>query len=230
MTRKPSSPFPKNFRRGYAPVLRGVSSWGLSLLGLGLVALVAIHAVSTLLFSVLGLSISSPSWPFVPRLAGVLAIATGAITVQSFSYSRQQQCRRLIMYRISGLLSGLASGAVLGFFYVGSWKGNHIVWAFGGLAAGSVLLGLLAVLVYGAQDRKEDLVRVTRRTIVFRWLGVAIALTSSICAYGFAYGLGAWAWSALHTGRLGLAIVLGGLSLLSLWCVRRSWLVITNRV
>lgn len=227
MIRKPPSPLPKNFRRG---VSWDPLSWGLSLLGLGLVALVAIHAVSVLLFSVLGLAISSPNWPFVPTLGGVLAIATGAVAVQSFGYSRQQQRRRWFMYRISGVLSGAASGAVLGFFYVGSWQGNHIVWAFGGLAVGSLLLGFLAALVYGKQESQGDLARATRRHAVVRWMGVAIALTSSICAYGLAYGLGAWAWSALNTGRLGLAIVLAGLSLLSLWCVRRSWFVISNRV
>ena len=231
MTRKPPSPFPNNFRRGYASV-----SWGLSLLGLGFVALVTIHAVSVLLFSVLGLAISSPSWPFVPTLAGFLSIATGAVALQSLSYAKQQPVQSLA-YRTAGLLSGAASGAVIGFFYVGSWKDNQIGWAFGGLAMGSVLLGLLAALTYGPHRRADSHIHShkgslssgnARLSAIRWWSGLAIALTSSICAYGLAYGLGAWAWNALTVGRFGLAVVLGLLSVLSLWCVRRSWILLSH--
>lgn len=178
----------------------GWSTLGQSL-GLGAIALFAFHAISTLLFAVLGLAPSSPNWPFVLILAGALAIAGAAAGLQTFMLSPR-------LHRLMGIASGTASGVILGFFTIGQLSGKQAQWAIGGAIAGGVFLGALAGWADGRAGR--------------RFWGRAIASISIVCAYGAAFGLGSWGIAAVSTGRWGLAILLGLLTGLYLWLTKRS--------
>lgn len=215
---------------------------------LSVIALLSFYAVSTLLLAVLGLSPRTPLWQTVPTLASVLAIAGAAVTVQSFPHRLSQP-----LYRTAGIVSGGASGAVLGFFYGGHWSGQATQWAVIGLVIGSLVLMAIAAVAYGDRHQLSPPLLLNRRVnrqanklsnrpaqdfspaqdfvmVPSPWHGgaMAIALISGICAYGLAFGLGAWAFAALSTGHVGLSIPLGLLTGLSLWGTRRSWRVIAH--
>ncbi len=170
-------------------------------LTLAAIALFACHAVSIMLFGVLGLAPSSPKWIFAPILAISLAIAGAGVGFQTFELSPRFRW-------LAGIASGTASGVILGFFSIGQLGGKQMVWAIGGAIAGGVLLGGLAGWTEGRVGR--------------RFWGLAIASVSVVCAYGAAFGFGAWAMAAVSAERWGLAILLGGMTGVYLWLTRRS--------
>ena len=170
-------------------------------LGLAAIALFACHTVSILLFAVLGLAPSSPKWLFAPILAIALAIAGAGVGLQTFRLSPRRRW-------LAGIASGGASGVILGFYSIGQLGGKQMLWAIGGAIAGGVLLGGLA----GWADGRPG-----------QWFwGLAIASVSVVCAYGAAFGFGAWALAAVSAQRWGLAILFGLVTGLYLWLTRRS--------
>lgn len=177
---------------------------------LGAIAISTIHAITTLLFNVLGLSPSSNNWFAAPLLGGFLACGSTAVALQSWIWQQP-------FHRFLGTASGVAAGSVVGFFLaseLASQLGKQN-WTLAGigLVAGGLLLGLIAQGVYRRQPR-------------YSLWAQAIALISGLCGYGFAFGLAAWALAAFDTQRWGLAVSLGGLSILYLFSVRRSLVVV----
>lgn len=177
--------------------------WVTALQGLAWVAIasLAFSAVSTLLFGVLGLAPSNPDWHLVPLLGGVLALAGAAVGIQTLKPSKTY---------LMGIVSGLTSGAIFGFYHAGQWSQN-ISWAVGGAILGGLLGGALAEWAYRPQPGPGQY-----------FLGVAIAIVSAFCAYGTAFGLGAWALMALSTQHWGLAILLTLPAGLYLWLTQRA--------
>ncbi|MEL6136741.1 MAG: hypothetical protein AAFR42_04945 [Cyanobacteria bacterium J06628_6] len=172
--------------------------------GLVAVAVYTFHAISTLIFAILGLAPSSPTWNLALLLGGMLAVSGLAISLQTFKLP-------LRVRQVAGVASGSASGAVLGFYTVGQLSGQQALWAFSGAAAGGAIVGSLALWAYGSK-------------VVGQWrrfCGLAIAISSSLCTYGFAFGLGTWMFSALSTGRWGLAILFTAATGLYLWLTQR---------
>ena len=167
--------------------------------GLIAIALFTFHAISSLVFSVLGLAPSSPQWGLVLTLGGFLAVAGAAIGVQSL----QRLPRRL-----TGMISGAASVAILSLYSFGQLSEQDTVWAISGAVLGLVVGGGLGFWTAGKH----------------RLGGSAIALISSLCAYGAAFGIGSWTLAALDTQRWGLALGLGLLTGLYLWCTQRGLL------
>ncbi|MEO0870159.1 MAG: hypothetical protein AAFY17_17355 [Cyanobacteria bacterium J06642_11] len=166
-------------------------------LGLIAIALFTFHAVSSLVFSVMDLPPSNPKWSLALILGGFLAAAGAAVGLQSLKVAPPQ---------LTGLVSGATSIGVLLFYSVGQMSGQDPTWAIGGAVAGVILGGSL-----GLWSGKRP-----------GWWQVAIALASTLCAYGIAFGLGTWTLAALSTDRWLLGLGLGSLTFLYLWFTRRS--------
>lgn len=165
----------------------------ISAIGLVAIALFTAHALSSLVFSVLGLAPSSPQWGLALTLGGFLAIAGAAAGLQT-----------RLPHRLARLISGAFSVALLGFYTVGQLTGQQASWAITGAVLGLVVGGGLG-FVSGSG-----------------FWQVAIALTSSLCAYGAAFGFGSWALAAIGVQRWGLALGLGLLTVLYLWFTRQA--------
>lgn len=176
--------------------------------GLSAVVLFAFHALSVLVFAVLGQMPGSASWPMGLVLVGVLTIAATAVSAQSLT-ARQP------LYRGLGTISSAASGAMLGVFVAGRLSEQQVAWSVIGLVAGCVLLGAIAFWSYGP-----------RRSSGRRLVGGAIALIDGLCAYALAFGLGTWCFAAMTATSWLLASLLGIATLLSLFATRRSLTVL----
>lgn len=165
--------------------------------GLAAIALFTFHAISSLVFSVLDLAPSSPLWGLTLTLAGFLAVAGAAVGLQAL---------KILPQWLTGLVSGAASGALLCFYSFGQLSGQEVSWAIAGAVVG--LLGGGSLGSWAA--RRQG----------FWW--VAIALTSTLCAYGFAFGLGTWTLAAITVERWFLAAGLGSVTFLYLWFIQQA--------
>ena len=124
--------------------------------GLAVIALPTFHIVSTLLFAVLGLAPSSSRWSLSLTFAGVLAVIGFAIGLQSKLVRRQQRSKVTDTLQVLvGTVSGVASGALLGFFIGGQLGKQQTLWAVVGLAIGAVGFGSLAMWAYRKQVRNK---------------------------------------------------------------------------
>lgn len=165
--------------------------------GLIAIALFSFHAISSLVFSVVGLAPSSPKWGLALTLGGFLAVAGTAAGLRSLpSLGTMGQ-------HLTGLISGAASVAILGFYTLGQLTGQQAQWAITGAVIGCLVGGKLGIA----------------RARVWQ---VAIALTSGLCAYGVAFGLGTWALAAIMVQRWTLVLGLGLGTGLYLWLTRRA--------
>ena len=167
--------------------------------GLGAIALFGGHAISSLVFSVLGIAPSSPNWSLVLTLSSFLAVAGAASGLRS-----------MLPPRLASLVSGAASGAVLGFYSLGQLGGQQAQWAIAGAVGGLAIGGAVGLWASRKQER--------------RFWQAAIALTSGLCAYGMAFGLGTWTLAAVSTQHWLLALGLGFLTGLYLWLTQRIFL------
>ncbi|MGB3787902.1 MAG: hypothetical protein WA949_07825 [Phormidesmis sp.] len=180
--------------------------------GLGCAVLFAFHALSVLMFAVLGLVPSSPNWSKGLILAGVLAIASTTVCLQSLTTQQS-------LYRLLGTISSIASGAILGVFVSGRISEQQLSWVVVGLTIGGLLFGAVAFWSYGV--RKSE----SRRLV-----GGAIALINGLCAYTLAFGLGTWFFAALTVNSWILSGILGIATSLSLLATRRSLTVFVRWV
>jgi len=177
----------------------------LNSLGLLTIAAYAFHALSSLLFSVIGLAPSSPAWNLALLLGSILAVSGIAVGLQTFPL-------HLWLRQIAGVISGATSGALLGFYALGQFSGQQATWAFVGAAIGGIGGGSLALWAYGS--RKVGAWR--------RFGGLAIAISSSLCSYSMAFGLGTWMFAAINTARWGLSMPLALATVLYLWMTQRA--------
>jgi Pentapeptide repeats (8 copies) len=156
------------------------------------VALVMTDAVSRLVFGVLGKTWEDPAWPFVLLLQDVMA-AIGLTSAISLWAKRPL---RAWAYSVSGLLTG----ALLGFFYGGYLNDSSPVAAGAGAIVGLVVMGIL-FRIAGHHP----------------WLRVGILVGRAIALYGFAFFVGIWAIAAWSTMNVLMAFGLSGLCLGALW-------------
>ncbi|MEO0394788.1 MAG: hypothetical protein AAF243_02235 [Cyanobacteria bacterium P01_A01_bin.137] len=96
------------------------------MVGLVAIALFTAHALSSLVFAVLGLAPSSPQWGLALTLGSFLAVAGAAAGLQS---------------RLARLISGAFSVALLGFYTAGQLTGQQASWAITGAVIGLVVGG-----------------------------------------------------------------------------------------
>jgi predicted membrane protein len=124
---------------------------------------ISFPAYSQMIFAVVGLTPADPAWSYTYPLhisLGVAAWATVAIAI-SPRHSPQNA--------IASILSAAGSGALLGFFYLGSSLGNNATMAVTGAIFGALLGAIL-----GWWQKKG-------------WLMVAIAALGTIASYGFTF-------------------------------------------
>ena len=161
------------------------------------IALFSFHAISSLVFAVIGLAPSSAKWSLAPLLGGFLTVAGAAIGLHSF---------KRFPKRLTGSISGASSLAIIGFYSFGQLSDQDPVMAFTGAAVGGVIG---AGLGFWSARRSGF------------WPS-AIALCASLCAYGAAFGFSTWVFAAITVGRWEIAIPLGILTGLYLWFTRRA--------
>lgn len=165
--------------------------------GLVAIALFTFHAISSLVFSVLGLAPSHPEWGLLLTLGSFLMVAGAAVGLQTLN---------ILPQRLMGLVSAGASVALLGFYSWGQLSGKQSTWAITGAIIGLLLGSGLGV--WSANKRG--------------FWRIAIALMSTLCAYGAVFGLGSWAMAAADVQYWGWALGLGGLTCLYLWFTQRA--------
>jgi hypothetical protein len=152
------------------------------------VAIATFHAVSQILFGLLGVTPQEPAWIYTLTFFFTLAIVTVASAVRGITGSK------LVIKRIATTVSGAVSGALLALFYRGiTTIQNHPQIGIKTLALAVVLTGFLGF------SFPRGLVAVT--------VGVA----GTVTAYGFAFLLAAVAFAYLSTQNLFWGLVWGSL-------------------
>lgn len=201
--------------------------WTIAVLTLCIFAGLSGHAVSSMLFGALGTLAGDPAWPYVRALYGALEIAAVGVGAGVFAQSGKTMFSMLgfrsVAWIVPGAhcLTGLATGALLGFFYGGSFTDNNPVVA----VVSAVISGLMGIGLAGIAEYRQ-----------IRLIPAGLQLMGAICTYGLAFGLWTIASAALTTGALlpGLgwgAIALGcvGIALKAIgWGVQALWLGCTT--
>lgn len=186
---------------GHRPGLMGrLGLW----IGLGAIALLSFHIIGVLVSNLLGLSPGSSNWPLALVLIGFFATAGFFTSLQSLQPANA-------FHKVYQAISAASSGAVLGVFVGAELSEQETVGSVLGLVIGGVLLLRVAMVAYRSR------VRFWRA-----FVGSVIALIGSVCSYAATFTVGAWFWAALTTQRIGLAILLGAITLLGLWLTRHS--------
>ena len=150
------------------------------------------HTISTLVASSLGQTPTDKAWNYVITLVISLGIAGAGQGLRSLL--------PVLFKRVAELLSSVAAGAVVGFYYAGVATDKDPRWAIVGAGVAGVVTGLGCLLW-------------RRRTI----LVVSLRLAGALTAYGFSFLLGATGLACLNVGMLLPGGGLMGLSLLYLW-------------
>jgi Pentapeptide repeats (8 copies) len=162
------------------------------------VAVIEKEVIANLLFGALGKTWEDSVWPFIILLLILLA-AIGVLSVPT--YLPKPIARKLPI----GWIVGMLNGAVLGFYYGGTFSDSHPVTALLGGVCGAALLGCLPLI-----KRLQSLIK------------IGITTAGAIATYGFGFYLGTWAIAALSTGRWLLMISLGGITIFYLWLTTRQ--------
>ncbi|MDX2231950.1 MAG: pentapeptide repeat-containing protein [Leptolyngbyaceae cyanobacterium bins.349] len=149
------------------------------------------QAISNLVAGSLGQTPTDKAWNFVLVLVLALAIAGGGAALRS---------RLPAMFQpVAVWLSAIAVGAVVGFYYAGVLAEKNPTWAI----AGGVMGGLM--MMVGCTRRWGIISQICWR------------LSCALSAYGFAFLMGATAFACLNVGYLLPGVLLGVLTVGSLW-------------
>lgn len=151
-----------------------------------IVGLASFHAYSQMLFGIVGLTAEDPASVYTYPLQICLGIAALGSLVKT---------RHKIATIIAIALSSAASGALLGFFYLGTIAAKNPTLATWGAVAGAILFVCLAL--WQRRGRMQ----------------VAIAALGAVAAYGLTFLFVARASAYLSVGRIGWGMAWSGLSL-----------------
>lgn len=154
----------------------------------GIVALVAANAVARLAFAALGQTPAQPAWFSVVMLHLFTGIA-GAGAASRVILGLNSRAGTVGMYG-----SGLCSGALIGFFYVGDYFNRSVQAAIAGAIAGAVLVVLFS-------------------WVARRPMAGFIPVMGAIAAYGFAFLIWTTAVAYLTTGQYAWGLGLGSVAL-----------------
>lgn len=168
-------------RTGYSPEKLTIGAVTL-ILATGLM----FHAVSSFVFGAVGILPNHPAWLYVLALYVTLGLATLGTGWQSVSMTGE---------RFACILTGITTGALMGFFYGGQWTDNNPQIAIGG----ATLIGGVGLMV--ASRRHRALSR------------AVLGGMGAIAAYGFTFLLWAEGSSLVTTGTWGRGL---GLMLIAL--------------
>ncbi|MEB3232399.1 MAG: pentapeptide repeat-containing protein [Leptolyngbyaceae bacterium] len=166
----------------------------------------SITAFSQMIFGGLGTTRDHSAWGYTMALNVSLALAGGMTGVQRWR-SLPPFCRQLCP-----ILAHMATGALLGFFYGGTWSGNQAPVAI----AAAIILGLLGIAVGWGWGP--------------RWLGAGLTVSGAIAAYGFCFSAGTHASALTHTQQYGSGLLWWGISLAYLVGTVRSLSLAVERL
>ncbi|MEL6457080.1 MAG: pentapeptide repeat-containing protein [Cyanobacteria bacterium J06621_15] len=136
------------------------------------------HAVSQMVFGVIERTPESPVWVYAIALLISLAITGTASTVMSLVNRNNKK----ILYRILIIISGAASGAVLGFFYGGTAGGGKNPQ----IAIMSAILAGLIMAISSFSFQKG-------------FITITLSIGGTVANYGFAFLAGTRAIAFLNT-------------------------------
>ncbi|KOP23587.1 hypothetical protein AMR41_25825 [Hapalosiphon sp. MRB220] len=152
------------------------------------VAIATFHAISQILFNVLGVTPEEPAWFYSLIFLFALGIVTVASAVRVINYTK------IFIKRVATTLSGALLGALLAVFYSGMTTiENQPQDGIKTLILSAVITGLLGFCF--------------PRGLA----GVAIGVGGTVAAYGFAFLLAAVAFAHLSTLHLVWGLVWGSL-------------------
>ena len=149
----------------------------------------AFHAISRMLFGVLGITAEDPTYPYLVALIVFLASAGGSCAAINI----QGRSRRFFQF-----ISGLTTGALLGVFYGGGVMGNDPQAA----VVSAVIAGSLGAIMH-----------LMSRT---RLVTIAIYSVGGCAAYGICFLIGTRTTSLLSVQRVFMGGLLGLFALLFL--------------
>ncbi|HEY9832087.1 MAG TPA: pentapeptide repeat-containing protein [Stenomitos sp.] len=169
-------------------------------------ALISADAFSKMIFGLLGRTPAEGGWSFVIALGVSLAISG------TFSGLRVMMRPKSLTRRIATIISGAASGALLGFFYAGSTTDNNAQFAIAGAVLGGVLMALICWRV--------------RHPLV----AVAVAAVGAVAGYGFAFFTGATAITYLSVQKFVWGVFWGALSLAYIGLTMNSLILMVREI
>ena len=152
--------------------------------------IIVFHAVSQMIFGVIERTPESPVWVYGIALSISLAIAGIACTAMSLAK------KKTIFKRISTILSGATSGAILGFFYGGTAAGGKNPQ----VAITSAVIGALIMAICSFYFKKG-------------FISITLPVAGTIYSYGFGFLIGTRAIAFLSTQNLIWGFPLSFLSL-----------------
>ncbi|MDY6900375.1 MAG: pentapeptide repeat-containing protein [Cyanobacteriota bacterium] len=167
------------------------------------------HAVSQMVFGVIERTPESPVWAYAIALLTILTIAGIASAVTSLVNKKS------IYHRIFKIISGTASGAILGFFYGGTAAGGKNPQ----VAIISAILGALIMVISCFLFKRG-------------FIAITLSIGGAVTNYGFAFLVGTRAIAFLSTQNFIWGFFLSFLSLtyigLTLISLRYTYKEITN--
>jgi len=171
------------------------------------VALLAVDAFSQMIFGVLGRSAAEGGWSFVVAFYISLAIAG------TFCGARVITGRRSIARRVVAIVSGAASGALLGFFYAGSTTNNNPKMAIAGAVVGGLVIAIAMIFRVGN-----------------KFAAVAVVVVGTVAGYGFAFLVGTMAIAYLSVQKMVMGVILGSLSIAYICLTMTSLTLIVREI
>lgn len=163
-----------------------------------IVAGIMVDTVSQLIFGALGQVPGGSAWGFIVALYLSLGVAGGLSGIRRLLKLRSR------VSRTADWLSGVASSALVGFYYGGSLSGKNATIAIVGALS---LAGVMALILF--RNRSATLAAI-------------VATAGAVAAYGFAFFVCTNALTWLHIQQIGVGGLLVVLSLIYLWLTLNS--------
>jgi hypothetical protein len=161
------------------------------------VATIAVQVTIDLGFSSLGQTPGDRSWSYVIALWVTLGISGLGTAVSTWLLNWFGVLNRV--------LSGIASGALVGFYYGGIWADRDPQMAVKGAILGGVVLGILQVVWF----RKAT-------------MQAALGSAAMVMSYALALLVGGWAIAAFYAEHWLIGVGCAAISLLYFICTLRS--------
>ncbi|NJP08225.1 MAG: pentapeptide repeat-containing protein [Leptolyngbyaceae cyanobacterium RU_5_1] len=181
------------------------------------------HAISRLVFGVLGQTPTDRAWGYVIALLISSGIAGGCSGIRSLV--KQRRLRGL-----ATVLSGTASGALIGFFYAGTSTKVLMDWLHAWFSLGenptqNYPQAAIAGAVVGGLGVGIACLQCQSAT-----LKIAVSMAGALAAYGFTFLIGAMAIAVLNTRHLDWGMALSLVSLIYLWLTVKSLAIALQQI
>lgn len=163
-----------------------------------IVLLIAFPAVSEMGFGVLGNTPEIPAWSYTQAL--VISLIISGISASLRRFFQQKS----MLEHIITTISGVASAALMGFYYGGIWQNNN--------PQSAAISALIAAI----------LMAILRLTFANGLMLVIIAVAGFICNYGLAFLISSLAFAYLSTQNYLIGSIWGTLTTILLALTMRS--------